>query len=318
MTISEGDLLSAGELASAARRTQGWLEEVFCGVERDTPPTADSVCNALLGSWLCDHLVHRDAAALFPVLAPRAWKLLKAQRNPPYFAPVPPALKLIIAVLMKAEGLTIEYLEDFMRQSADVLERSSADHSIEGLGHMEKEVLLHYAGLCREPASVELDQVSSFADSLSLTASADDVEVFLLYVEGWTAWGTRSVSLSKSEAWLEEMLRGFAVHFFRVYNLSMGCKLLRALCHVGASSATKELAEFVMLQQQGTGAFGFLGPEKAELECLAPGVNANLKLHLPITVQCLWALSEASTGDWRLFSRLPYVGAGEVQSQARK
>ncbi len=110
-------------------------------------------------------------------------------------------------------------------------------------------------------------------------------------------------------------MRGFAVHFFRQYDLPTGCKLLRALCHVGTSSATHELADFV-LQQRPVGSFGFLGPEEAELESLAPGVSANLIPHLPTTVQYLWALSEASGGGWRLFSSLPYVGADRMKPQA--
>jgi hypothetical protein len=296
------------QAALAGERARDWIEKAFVGLEGHGSQSVDAACHALLGSWLCDRLTGSRGRPLFPVLAPQVSRFLGEREDQLQGAAVAPALRLMVAALLRSQDVAVEGLDHFLLASAEVLDAAPETQSGERIPYLEKVVLLHAIGLGRRPLLAEFEDVVGVARQTPLTAPSEAVEKLVLYVEAWSGWGTRPVSLPPSEAWLASMLRGLAVHHLRQYDLPTGCRLLRALTHVTSSSLAPDLVRFLFAQQRADGSFGLLGPEEAQLKLLAPELAPDLALYLPVTVQCLWTLAEGCS-DWRLFRDLPQVAS---------
>ncbi|HVL23461.1 MAG TPA: hypothetical protein VM450_05215 [Thermomicrobiales bacterium] len=289
---------------TAASLARTWLADVFETMARHGAPTAQPVCEALLGLWLCDHLLEdRTPSPCFREVAARARDLLPPGGDG--FAGVPPTLQLFASFLLTRAGAAHPYLDGYARLTAEVLDGWTPDDPAEERALLEKQVLLHAAGLSRAPRLVTRAEVIAVAERLALPADPAWVADLVLDVEAATGWGTRSLSLLPGEAWLVGLLRGLATDAFRQYDIAGGCRLFRALIHVDCPGTVDEFRDYVLLQQRLEGAFGFFGPEEAALRARAPEADTTLALSLPVTVQCLWSLAEAVDPAWRLFRELP-------------
>jgi hypothetical protein len=294
--------MTASELAIATRHARTWIAALFTDVEAaPCAAPARTVCETLLGAWLCDTLSgDDDGSPLLTELAPRAAILLRDGADPDGCPAAAPTLRLIAAILLRRCGQVVPYLDDYLQITAELLAREDRARPAPAL--MEKQILLHGVGLCDEPPA--LDALPQLLRTLALPAEPELVERLLLHVEAATGWGTREPSGPAAEGWLVELLHGLAVHSLRAYDLPTGCKLLRALCHLGAADAQHDLADFLLLQQRPEGCFGFFAPEELELLRSSPDTKVDWELSLPVTLQCLWALLESAHG-WRLFAGLP-------------
>jgi hypothetical protein len=277
---------------------------VFETIARREEPAAQAVCEALLGLWLCDQLMgRREPSPRFQRIAARAVDLLPPRGDG--FAGVPATLQLFAGFLLARAGVAHPNLDGYVRLTAEVLDGWAPEDPAEARALLEKQVLLHAAGLARAPHLVTRDEVVAVAERLALPADPAWVAELVLHVEAATGWGTRSLSLPPDEAWLVDLVRGLATDAFRQYDIAGGCRLFRALLHLGGPGAVAELRDYVLFQQRLDGAFGFFGPEEAALRARAPKTDAALALSLPVTIQCLWSLAEAADSAWRLFRELP-------------
>jgi hypothetical protein len=247
----------------------------------------------------------------FPEMAERVWKALMARDDPTGkpCSDTPPALKLIVSDLLLSEGFLIPSHHDFLMRTADVLNATPAGDALTDMPWCEKRVLLHTFGLHSMPQLIDSSDLMACAKALPLTACAAGIEDLLLRINCFTAYGTRNVTMMSSDFWVGEVLVGLTIHFLRQYDFIMGCRLLRSVCYLsaGPGSSFNECVNFLKLHQRPEGAFGFFGPEEAEMKkTMSQSFSPESDLYLPVTIGCLLALGECS-GNWRLYETLPQV-----------
>ena len=82
----------------------------------------------------------------------------------------------------------------------------------------------------------------------------------------------------------------------REYDLELGALLLRTMGYLKLrrDPVLREGLDFLLVQQQPDGRFGFLGREVARRRGAGARRDAVWALYVPITLCCLWALAEAS------------------------
>jgi len=173
----------------------------------------------------------------------------------------------------------------------------------------EKRLLLHAMGLQPQPPRIGLSDLRDFARSLSFVGPESDVEGLLLRIHSYTSFGTRQVQLERSDYWIADLLAGLALTFFRKYDLPMGSRILRALSYLGVDTEdVDDCVDFLRLHQRPEGAFGFFGAQEYELlTSKSQEFSADFDLKLPITIECLWAIREASDRDWRMYQTIPQL-----------
>jgi hypothetical protein len=222
----------------------------------------------------------------------------------------PPALRIIAEALLSSWGLSVPSLRDFTTEAAEVLNTVPASDAIADLALSEKRVLLHALGLHPRPQLAGYTEVLDFARMFPLVSSRDSLEDLLLRIESLTGYGTRRVTLSEEDLWIQELLAGLAMHFLRKYDFVTGCRLLRAMGYlgVGYGDSFDDCLRFLLLHQRPEGAFGFFGPEESLLKVKAPeGYSLDANLYLPVTLGCLAALAEGTDSAWRVYGSLPQI-----------
>ena len=294
--------------APAARKSLGWLEDLL-STAKDSQTTQPAVfCSSLVVAWIADD--DADGTPLsFPTVARLVWQELRQREGQAAmdFSQIAPALKLVTAGLLSSQGFTVPSLHDFLREAAGALRANPSADALSDLYFCEKRVILHALGLHPAPQTLNASDVVDFAASIDLPASTDKIDELLLRIFSFTAHGTRPVSLAAEDLWLQDLLSGLAIHFLRQYDLVMGCKVLRAMCYLGlgASPDFSACIDFLHLHQRPEGSFGFFGVEEAEMRTtMPPTFWAEADLYLPVSLNCLWTLKEASD-RWRLYDSLP-------------
>ena len=289
----------------AVKRVRTWLERCFESVEGDPKRSEAALLYILVGCWICALMdpVTNSATAIIGRVA----TLLRARdaQSPVRESNAPPTLKLIAGALLLAQGVPVPSLLNFLYESAEVLSAFPSSDNESDLLLYEKRMLFFALGLHPMPAPRDYSEVMRFACRLRLDASLNQVEALLLRIEALTGHGLRPTIIEPADGWLEELLCGFAMHFLRQYNFLMGCRLLRALSYLNleGSAGLLECVRFLILHQQPDGAFGFFGAEAAALESAHPeGYSTVSSLHLPVSIACLCALAESSSGKWRLLN----------------
>src|SRR5262249_19842687 len=130
----------------------------------------------------------------------------------------------------------------------------------------EKRLLLHAMGRHPSPEAIEFSKVRDFARNLSLVAPVTAIEELCLLIDSCTAFGMRHLKLESSDSWIAELLSGVAMSLFRKYDLIIGCRILRTLCHLCVGGKVSEsFLDFLVFHQRPEGPFGFFGTEEYEL-----------------------------------------------------
>ena len=297
------------DCSAVVRQSRNWLEGLLDAAQQRASAPPAALCNILIGYWISESVSGSEDSA-YPHRAQQVWNELIAREQGADGDPAkaPPALRLIATALLASQGHVVPSLHAFLATAAQVLNDTPATDALTDLSLAEKRVLLYHLGLHPLPSMLGYSDVIDFARALPLSASGDAIEELLLRIYSYTAYGTRRVTLDPGDAWLQELLAGLATNFFRQYDFILGCKLLRAMCYLGATDNryAHALIGFIQLHQRPQGAFGFFGIEEPTLrKTMLPTFSLDLDLQLPVTVGCLWALAEASNRNWRLYRELP-------------
>lgn len=95
-----------------------------------------------------------------------------------------------------------------------------------------------------------------------------------------------------------------AYHSLFTYNLDVNAKLLRSMLylHLHNKESFYELLNYLLLQQQKDGKFGYFGQEVIKLE--ESGSDEILKIFLPVTISILWLLQEIVNPTFRLLNSI--------------
>jgi hypothetical protein len=125
-----------------------------------------------------------------------------------------------------------------------------------------------------------------------------------LRVDACTGFGLRPLDGPAVPPVIPQLVSSAAMHYLRVYNLPRACSALRTLCRLGPQvrGDVIDCCDFLLAHQALQGSFGLFGPEAAELERSAAGFVPDEDLHLPVVLDCLWALAEALREGWWLYS----------------
>jgi hypothetical protein len=307
----EDDPEPGEDIAAALRLARGWLEQRLERAERATSPAPDALCHIVLGCWICDTAISAEQGA-FAEVAQRAGRILGEQETAARADRVPATLRLLCATLLASQGKRVPVLQDFLAMVATLLRATPPETAPADLALTEKRSLLHTLGLHPPPALLDYTELQAVAQAFSLSSSPTEVDTFLLHLYSYTGYGTRPATLDPAGDWIGELLCGLTMHFFREYDLPLGCRLLQVLSYLGQETRPgfDSCMRFLLAQQRPDGSFGFFGPEEGAIrENAGPGFSWEEQVILPMTVRCLWTLVEAAGGGWRLFAALPrYAG----------
>ncbi len=301
-------------MAAAARaisRTRDGLGRLLdAAIHRDEDASPRRYYEIMLASWIC-HSLPSSSGGAFAETARRIGERLSArpEQDEAHLAQIPLTLTVMVAAILAAQGIAPPYLTAFVRRAADVLLRVPDDDPIADLALCEKRALFHSLGMHPAPHPMGHGELMRYVQTLALTAPREQIDGLLLRVNSQTGYGTSSGTPSPLEGWVEDVLAGLACHALRQYDFVRGCELVRALSYLGASTSATARAcvNFLCLHQRADGTFGFFGPEEAILKGEDAGPALELDLRLPITLDCIWTLREATDDGWRLFNALPQL-----------
>lgn len=295
------------------RNARRWLEQMSVSTLQDGRPDAQVMCRMLLGCWLCDSLTGNIEEA-FSGAAQRIGGALAARdlEGSLDWSTTQPALKLIVAGILSPHEVFIPSLhstDGFLFQAAALLRDVPVQDAMADMPLCEKRVLLYRMGLHPIPTRVDVSEVMTFAQTLSLSEYLPAIDDLLLRIHSYAAFGTRNVELALGDPEIGEMLSGVAMSLLRTYDLVTGCRMLRAVRYLGVGGEIFDACvSFLFLQQRLEGSFGFFGTEERRLaKTTLQTFSADLDIYLPVTIECLWALGEGCNPEWRLYNTLPRV-----------
>jgi hypothetical protein len=296
-------------LLASVRQARTWMERQL----DDAGIGSTALCRVLLGCWICDSVTGQTRTA-FPRTAERIGAALGASDLMAGVArgAISPTLKLAAAGLLASRGVFVPSFhapDGYLAQVSALLGATPRRELAAEMPLYEKRVLLHALGLHPAPGEEDLAIVTDFARACPLDVKAEDLTV---RIQVATGCGTRRVTLAPDDLWIGDLLLGLAMHSLRHYDFQRGCELLRAASALGLSGAEgfRACMRFLRLHQRPEGAFGFFGAEERKLREAAPQVSVETELHLPVTLECVWALAEGLDPGWRLFESLPSMVPG--------
>ncbi|HEX2078216.1 MAG TPA: hypothetical protein VHG08_10925 [Longimicrobium sp.] len=287
--------MAAAPVTAAAARALDWLSGAWEAREDEDPRLAvealalSALCRLLCGS--AGGAADQVDRAIGRAIAEPAWAA----------SSLPGSLVAAVGALRQRNGFAASagrYLEALGALSADELD--GAGRSGESNG-----VLLRLAlyGVAPSPPRAP-------AGLHRLRGSAGEVRRFASEVEACSAFGTAAVADEPAATLLE----GAAIAAFRVYDLPLGMRLLRAAAYACGRRRAAGL-EFVRRSQCDDGSFGDYDTALARLRARGDR-NAPLRVKLPVTLQALWTLAELESPRFRLV-RSALMDRGEPPSHLR-
>jgi hypothetical protein len=211
-------------------------------------------------------------------------------------------------------GEMLPALKDYADRSATALDE--VRESVVAEEFYAARMLLAAVGLFSEPPPSAL----TFAPDLYSLLMGDEKTTRNLTsrIESLTCYGTYS---TKASVELDAVLECLMMAALRRYNIELACTLLRSLLYLGKRKglAIRTALQFILNSHNADGSFGFFDEEIKQLRKDGPEPYASLRIHLPVSLSCLWTLAEASLDDYRLFRDLGsnslLVQAGESRSE---
>jgi hypothetical protein len=299
-------------VSEALQRTRPWLNSLlspgqFANLE------LKHLLRILIGLWLCQscdrEINHsdKDLHDLAKVVSSR----IARQSREGVFDPFvyDPKLLLFCYCILLQYGLESTSLRNFAIEVASAFNTSKRVNRLRFVG--ERVILSHlnYCSSSEETPILEFKQVGGGLLSL-LEAGKDELRMICSNISAATQFGVRRLH---GEDGVEETLAvGLPVLLLqelRDYDLELGSSLLRAVCYLGSRTEQAEQSvchavNFLVSQQQVDGRIGYLTIESQHLDTRTSGhFSADTELFLPISVSCIWALSESQ--GFRMFGRLP-------------
>jgi len=308
ITCQSGAAPTPERIAGIAGSARAWLAALLERIPAQGDGAVRALCHVLLASWIADAMagMGRAKSAGFAEIAQYVACSLSAPENCNHVHGVKPTLKLLVAVLLSSEGLSVEPFRRFLTQSVSILRCADpvldADPSL-----MDKRILLHSAGLLPKPPTASAEGMRLLLDTFRLSASTEAVDALTLQLECLTGWGTQLIDAELISPSLGAIVAGLAIHRFRNHDLIPAARLLRLQEYIAASrivARRDDLYNILCMHHRTHGPFGWYGPEAVKLGTLSE-VCADIELYLPTTLECLWTLAERSLDGWRLFNKVP-------------
>jgi hypothetical protein len=293
-------------------KARSWLTDLLQRVPPNGNAALRTSSYAVLGCWIADRTIAATETSLdvtpFLETASLASELMSLPENENYIlSSVDSSLMLVVEVLLSSHGLTVPALRRFMSETLEILGRRDPE-LLADISLFEKRMLLYCMGILPSPEVYPKDDVRDVLSALSLPVAADQLHRVISLIECLTGWGTWPCGIEAYEPWVDEMVTGLAAHCFKRHDLNGGTRLLRLGEYLAASKVERkrsDLYTYLCALQNLKGAFGWFGPEEAELRRLSSDSLPEVELYLPATVDCLWTLAEAWVTDWRLLAELP-------------
>lgn len=287
--------LPASELSHVASASLGWLGSVTTQLtENDTPQLLQAYVAAVICSDLQPDLqneVVKETEKIRTKLNSRLEQGL-AQCN---------GSTVLLCCLLEHNlgGEMLPALKGYAHRAATALDELPV--SVVAEEFYAAGTLLAAIGLSSAPPP----PASTFAPALSALIMGDEKTTRDLtsLIESRTCYGTYSV---ETPGGLGAVLECLMMATVRRYNLELAGTLLRSLLYLGKKDglAISTTLQFILCSHNATGSFGFFDEEIKQLRKDGPEPYASLRIHLPVSVSCLWALAEANLDDYRLFRDL--------------
>jgi len=298
-----------GLMATAEKDAQ-WLIRLFDRLSERNELRPNAACSVLVGTWVCAAINCTVASAL-PELADRVAASLSTVGE---WIDVPPTLTIITNALLADHGIILPGLATFVRTACAALDAHGAVDAVSDLMFCEKRVLFNQLGWVKPPMLLEPRCVVHATRAFPLDGSRPAVETLLLHLGSVSGYGTRSIELDVDKGSVGELLAALTVRFFRCYDFITATKLLRTAVYLqlDAKDRLVDLIEFILLQHRPEGGYGFFAAQEASVkETVGKQFSADRDLYLPVTLNCLCALAEA-TSEWRLYGNLRGLKAGAL------
>lgn len=269
-----------------------------------------ALCSILMGSWLCAEASNISKQHFIEISREIGNRLIVSGTNSTEeWSNTPATLKIVAAALMRSQDIFLPILHDdsgFVKQVEKVLSKQSTDDTIDELWLTEKRILLHSLGLLCLRTPLDIGVLMQKFQEFSLSASQDDVEKLMLFARSHTLHGVRQQVQRIEYNDINHILSALAMHNLRRYDLTIGCNLLRTAQYFNCDSIlSRTCLDYLTLNQRPDGSFGFFGTEERKLmNDKKRSHNVQIELYLPVAIECLWTLAEAS-GNWRLYNSLP-------------
>ena len=294
------------------RKAREWLGGRLLAAQRAEKTGPETWCNILLGCWICDSLTGALGSE-FPQTIRAIGTVLThgGRQRRADWSKTPPTLALIAASLFARYQIYVDFLHGnagCVRQAHTFLASVPWGKARDEVAFYEKRLLMHRMGCITKPKSATLTEVVRFAQALPLADIGPGLEQLLGLISSATELGHRSVELETACVWMEDMVLGFAMSGLRKYELTAGCRWMRAARYLGMDGERLAAClEFLRLHERPEGPFGYYAtaepPSVVKLPKTPLPCFIDTTLNLPVTVECLWTLAETTT-PWRLFSAI--------------
>ena len=272
------------------------------------PQEADSaiLCYQALGAWIgtitpsrsCTRFLDSSLAALVE----------HETRKPLASIDIPITLKMLVAALLSARGLTSPSLTRLLNHVIHALRTDRRASESRDLAFEEKRLLLHALGLHCRPRHVRYSEIVRAAKRTAMYADDESVDDLLLRIECASEYGTRPMVVRPADRWMRELLAGVAQHWLRGYAWAKACRAVRALIYLNLSDGPgfEGCLSFMIQHQTPGGKFGFFGRQLGDASSESTDEGSCTPAEVAVTVECLWTLAESNRQrKWRLYAGIP-------------
>lgn len=207
-------------------------------------------------------------------------------------------LLLLCGAILRANGHQAHAVDRFASELGQEIARlPQIPHDLSGEG-----LLLSALGYCARPQFAKIRQSDFKTDDL-LCADAETIRARCRGIYAETLYGTRAPRASPMFVKdMAEALTVVAIERLRAYDLALAAVVLRTIGYlkVPLTPWFHQSIRYLERQQQRDGRFGCFtatAPRYASMD-----VDIDADLYVPITVACVWTLSELKVAGFRVFN----------------
>jgi hypothetical protein len=229
---------------------------------------------------------------------------------------IPATLKILMAALFMHRGRFEGSLVKFLKTVVGLLRPGVNAHLMKDFALLEKRIVLFAIGACPRPRAPDYSDMIEAARRTASDGGDEHVDDLLLRLECFAELGTRSSRMRVRDEWIGEYLIGVAQCALGMNDWTRACRSLRIVKYLAldGGSSYDSCISYVLNQQMPDGSFGYLGCESRKFAARKPGISFDVAVRTPVTVDCLWTLSElVSEPGWRLYATLPRLARGSLQ-----
>jgi hypothetical protein len=263
----------------------------------------DTLLAVLLGVAICEAVAPSDPAAkiAWTDLLAEVEACLQAAADSGEFDPLAYDCKLLLlcAAILRANGHQARAVDRFACELGREMARlAQIPHDLFGEG-----LLLSALGYCERPHFAELRQSEFKADDL-LLADAETIRARCRSISAETLYGTRAPGAPLRND-MVEVLTAVAIERLRAYDLALAAVVLRTTGYLKVPSTPwfRQSIRYLERQQQRDGRFGCFSATAPRYSAM--GIDVDADLYVPITVACVWTLSELKVAGFRVFNMTP-------------